>query len=77
MSVAAFLGAGHSTLSQVLRGTRRATVAQLRAWSRKLAITPGEIAVYLAQSTDLPLFVDDITSALAGAVKHSIQEART
>ena len=45
---AAFLGTDHSTLSQVLKGSRRAPVKQLRAWCRKLAISPEEITVYLA-----------------------------
>jgi transcriptional regulator with XRE-family HTH domain len=44
----ALLGADHSTVSQVMRGTRRATVPQLRAWARKLAIPPEEITVLLA-----------------------------
>jgi transcriptional regulator with XRE-family HTH domain len=49
------LGADHSTVSQVMRGTRRATVTQLRAWARKLAIPPEEITVLLAaeQAPDL------------------------
>ena len=45
---AAFLGTDHSTLSQVLKGSRRAPVKQLRAWCRKLGISPEEITVYLA-----------------------------
>ena len=45
---AAFLGSDHSTVSQVLHGTRRATVAQVRSWSRKLGLAPGEISVLLA-----------------------------
>jgi transcriptional regulator with XRE-family HTH domain len=31
---AAFLGTGHSTLSQILRGKRRAPVAQIRQWTK-------------------------------------------
>src|SRR5437660_12919704 len=68
---AAFLGADHSTLSQVLRGTRRATVAQLRAWSRKLAITPPEIAVYLA-AEQVP---DDATAGRQAMLRHWTAEA--
>jgi hypothetical protein len=45
---AAFLGTDHSTLSQVLRGTRRAPASQIRAWVRKLGLTQEEAAVYVA-----------------------------
>jgi transcriptional regulator with XRE-family HTH domain len=45
---AAFLETDHSTLSQVLKGSRRAPVKQLRAWCRKLGISPEEITVFLA-----------------------------
>jgi transcriptional regulator with XRE-family HTH domain len=68
---AAFLGADHSTLSQVLRGTRRATVAQVRAWGRKLAISPEEIAVYLA-AEQVP---DDATAGRHAMLRHWTAEA--
>src|SRR6059058_5634294 len=45
---AAFLGTDHSTLSQILRGTRRAPVGSIRLWARKLGMTPEEAAVYIA-----------------------------
>lgn len=45
---AAFLETDHSTLSQVMKGGRRAPVTQLRAWCRKLGISSEEITVYLA-----------------------------
>ena len=45
---ASFLETDHSTLSQVLKGLRRAPVKQLRAWCRKLNIPPEEITIYLA-----------------------------
>jgi transcriptional regulator with XRE-family HTH domain len=45
---AAFLGDDHSTVSQVMRGVRRATVAQVRQWSRKLGIPAEEISVLIA-----------------------------
>ena len=45
---AAFLGADHSTVSQVLKGTRRATVKQIGAWGKKLGIAAEEITVHLA-----------------------------
>jgi transcriptional regulator with XRE-family HTH domain len=45
---AAFLETDHSTLSQVLKGRRRAPVKQIRAWCRRLGISPEEVTVYLA-----------------------------
>jgi len=45
---AAFLGDDHSTVSQVMRGMRRATVGQVRQWSRKLGIPPDEISILIA-----------------------------
>jgi transcriptional regulator with XRE-family HTH domain len=68
---AAFLACDHSTLSQVLRGTRRATIAQVRAWARKLAISPAEIAVYLA-SGQVP---DDVTAGRHTMLRHWTAEA--
>jgi len=44
----AFLDAGHSTISQVIRGTRRPTAPQVRGWARKLGIPAEEISVLLA-----------------------------
>jgi hypothetical protein len=45
---ARFLNTDHSTMSQVLKGSRRATVKQIRDMGRKLGISPEEITVYLA-----------------------------
>jgi len=45
---AAFLGADHSTLSQILRKTRRVPESRLRSWSRRLGLDTEEIALYLA-----------------------------
>jgi transcriptional regulator with XRE-family HTH domain len=45
---AAFLGTDHSTLSQILRASRRTPASQIRAWGKKLGISPEEIAVYIA-----------------------------
>jgi transcriptional regulator with XRE-family HTH domain len=42
------LGMDHSTLSQILRGYRRATVSQIRAAGKILGLSPEEITVYLA-----------------------------
>ena len=45
---AAFLGTDHSTLSQILRGKRRAPAAQIRQWSKKLGFDSEEAAAYIA-----------------------------
>lgn len=45
---AAFLGTDHSTLSQILKGKRRAPAAQIRQWSKKLGFDPEEAAAYIA-----------------------------
>jgi adenosyl cobinamide kinase/adenosyl cobinamide phosphate guanylyltransferase len=47
-ALAAFLNADHSTLSQILRGTRRVPVSCLRTWVRKLRIDAEETAAYIA-----------------------------
>ena len=39
---AAFLGTDHSTLSQILRGKRRAPAAQIRKWTKKLGLDGEE-----------------------------------
>jgi transcriptional regulator with XRE-family HTH domain len=45
---AAFLGADHSTLSQILRGSRPVPAGRIRAWGKKLEMPAEEIAVYIA-----------------------------
>jgi len=45
---ATFLGADHATLSQVMRGKRRAPTGQIRTWAVKLGWTNEEAAVYIA-----------------------------
>jgi hypothetical protein len=45
---AAFLGADHSSVAQILRGSRRIPVARIRSWARKLGLGPEEAAVYIA-----------------------------
>jgi transcriptional regulator with XRE-family HTH domain len=45
---ASFLGANHSTVSQVLRGKRRIRVALLRQWGQRLGLTAEEVAAYVA-----------------------------
>ena len=47
-ALAAFLGADHSTLSQILRGERRVPVSRIRSWAGKLGIGSDEAAVYIA-----------------------------
>src|SRR6185369_8942189 len=68
---AAFLGADHSTLSQILRGSRRAPAAQIRAWCRKLGLTQEEAAVYIA-AEHVP---DDATAQRQHQLRHWTAES--
>ena len=45
---AKFMNVDHSTLSKILKGDRRATVHQIRAFGKVLGMSAEEIAVYLA-----------------------------
>jgi hypothetical protein len=45
---AAFLGADHSTLGQILRGVRPAPAQRIRAWAKKLGMPAEEAAMYVA-----------------------------
>ena len=45
---AAFLGGDHSTISQILRGTRRASTSQIRMWGRKIGLSREEAAAFVA-----------------------------
>jgi uncharacterized protein (TIGR02147 family) len=47
-ALATFLGTDHSTLSQILRGTRKIPVTRIRSWAGKLGIGQEETAVYIA-----------------------------
>jgi len=47
-ALAAFLETDHSTLSQILRGSRRVPVRRIRGWARKLGIDQEETTVYIA-----------------------------
>ncbi|HEY6393604.1 MAG TPA: helix-turn-helix transcriptional regulator [Bryobacteraceae bacterium] len=47
-ALAAFLETDHSTLSQILRGSRRVPVRRIRGWARKLGIDQEETIVYIA-----------------------------
>ncbi len=47
-ALAAFLETDHSTLSQILRGSRRVPVSRIRGWARKLGIDQEETTVYIA-----------------------------
>ena len=68
---AAFLETDHSTLSQILKGQRRAPVKQLRAWCRKLGIPPEEITIYLA-AEHVP---DALTAERQAQLRHWTAEA--
>ena len=45
---AAFLGADHSSLSQILRERRSIPAGEIRRWGKKLGMMPEEIAVHVA-----------------------------
>jgi transcriptional regulator with XRE-family HTH domain len=45
---AGFLDVDHSTLAQILRGTRRVPVSRVRAWARKLSASSEETVAYIA-----------------------------
>jgi transcriptional regulator with XRE-family HTH domain len=45
---ATFLGADHSTVSQILRGTRPVPAARIRAWGKRLGLSAEEISAYIA-----------------------------
>jgi transcriptional regulator with XRE-family HTH domain len=45
---ASFLGADHSTVSQILRGSRPVPVARIRAWGKKIGLGAEEVAAYIA-----------------------------
>jgi transcriptional regulator with XRE-family HTH domain len=68
---AAFLETDHSTVSQVLKGSRRATVKQIRAWGKKLAIPAEEITVLLA-AEHVP---DTATAERQSQLRHWTAEA--
>lgn len=68
---AAFLCADHSTLSQILRGTRPVPVSRIRSWSRKLGFDEEEIAVYMA-AEQLP---DAATRARQEQLRHWTADA--
>ena len=47
---AALLGVDHSTLSQILRGSRPVPPGRIRVWAQKMGMTKEEAAVYVAAS---------------------------
>lgn len=47
-ALAAFLDTDHSTLSQILRGTRPIPARSIRSWSRKLGLSQEEASLYIA-----------------------------
>jgi transcriptional regulator with XRE-family HTH domain len=42
-----FLGVDHSTLSQMIRGNRRVSAAQIQVWGKKLGLASEEIGAYV------------------------------
>lgn len=59
---ASALGVDHSTLSQILRGTRRVTIRTLRALGARLRMSAGEIERRCAAETE---------AAVLDAVRHA------
>ena len=70
---ATFLGADHSTLSQILKGSRRVPAASIRLWARKLGMSREEAAVYVA-SEHVP---DAATATRQAQLLHWTAEARS
>lgn len=68
---AAFLESDHSTVSQVMRGARRATTAQVRGWAKRLGIPPEEITVLLAAEQ----VADEATARREAMLRHWTAEA--
>jgi transcriptional regulator with XRE-family HTH domain len=68
---AAFLGADHSTLSQIMRGVRPISDGRIRGWSKQLGLDKEEIAVYLA-AEKIP---DAATAARQERLRHWTADA--
>jgi transcriptional regulator with XRE-family HTH domain len=68
---AAFLGTDHSTLSQVLRGSRRPPVTHMGDWAEKLGMSVEETAVYIA-AEHVP---DEATTERQEQLRHWTAEA--
>jgi transcriptional regulator with XRE-family HTH domain len=69
---AGFLDVDHSTLAQILRGTRRVPVNRVRAWARKLNVSTEETAAYIA-AEHAP---DAQTAQRQHQLRHWIAEAK-
>jgi len=68
---ATLLGAEHATVSQILRGKRRAPIARIRVWAKRLGLDPEEASAYIA-AEHLP---DEETAARESQVRHWTAEA--
>src|SRR5215471_5313750 len=68
---AKLLGTEHATVSQILRGQRRAPIGRIHAWAKQLDISPEEAAAYIA-AEHLP---DEATAARQEQVRHWTAEA--
>jgi transcriptional regulator with XRE-family HTH domain len=68
---AAFLGVDHSTVSQIFRGTRRASASQIRSWGKKLGMSREEAAAFVA-AEHLP---DEIVIERERKLRHWSAEA--
>jgi transcriptional regulator with XRE-family HTH domain len=68
---AKLLGTEHATISQILKGQRRAPLARIRAWSKRLDLDPEEASAYIA-TEHLP---DEATAARQEQIRHWTAEA--
>ena len=68
---AAFLATDHATLAQILRGDRPAPVGHIRAWARKLGLSPEEASVWTA----LAHVPDGATLSRQNQLRHWTAEA--
>jgi transcriptional regulator with XRE-family HTH domain len=68
---ATLLGAEHATVSQILRGKRRAPIAKIRVWAKRLGLDAEEASAYIA-GEHLP---DEATAARESQVRHWTAEA--
>jgi transcriptional regulator with XRE-family HTH domain len=68
---ALLLGVDHSTLSQILRGTRRMPAGRIRAWAKRLGIRNDEAAIYIAAE----YLMDSPTAARQEQLRHWVAEA--
>ena len=53
-AMATLLDTDHSTLSQILRGTRKVPLQHLRPWAKAIGLSPEETTIYFAAEQTPP-----------------------